>query len=97
HHFENAGKLKHYAARSLIFGFNDPATNQDKKPVAFDKQDPFKNLGIRKVTAGNSGNTTSVDVNDIVLVKAEFSGLSGMQQMIKGDKSINGGSLNDAD
>jgi len=36
-------------------------------------------------------------VNDVVLAKAEFSGLSGMQQMIKDNNSIGAGSSNDSD
>ena len=36
-------------------------------------------------------------VNDVVLTKVEFSGLSGMQQMIKDNNSIGGGSANDTD
>ena len=97
HHFQQNGKVKHYAARSLIFAFNDPATSEDKKQLPFNKDDPFKELGIRKVIASSRGDSTALDVNDVVLAKAEFSGLSGMLQMIKGDKSINGGSSSDAD
>ena len=44
----------HYATRSLIFAFNDPATNSDKKPSPFDKDEPFKELGIRLVTSKGS-------------------------------------------
>jgi 3',5'-cyclic AMP phosphodiesterase CpdA len=97
HHLQQNGKVKHYAARSLIFAFNDPATNEDKKQLPFNKDDPFKELGIRQVTANATGDKTALDVNDIVLAKAEFSGLSGMQQMIKHNNSIGGGSSNDAD
>jgi hypothetical protein len=97
HHFQQNGKVKHYAARSLIFAFNDPATSEDKKQLPFNQDDPFKELGIRKVAAGGNGDRFALDVNDVVLAQAEFSGLSGMQQMIKGDKSISGGSSSDAD
>jgi len=97
HHLQQNGRVKHYAARSLIFAFNDPATNVDKKPLPFNKDDPFKQLGIRQVTANGTGDKAALDVNDIVLTKAEFSGLSGMQQMIKHNTSIGGGSSNDAD
>jgi 3',5'-cyclic AMP phosphodiesterase CpdA len=96
-HIQQQGKITHYAARSLIFAFNDPATNQDKKQLLFDKDDPFKQLGIRKVTASGAGNGAAFEVNDVVLAKAEFAGLSGMQQMIKNNNSISGGSSNDAD
>src|SRR5581483_10128029 len=85
HHFQQNGKIKHYAARSLIFAFNDPATNEDKKPLPFNKDDPFKELGIR--TVGDGGNRTVPAVNDVVLTRTEFSGVSGMQQMIKDSNS----------
>jgi predicted phosphodiesterase len=94
-HFQQNGKVKHYAARSLIFAFNDPATNKDKKQLPFNQDDPFKDLGIRTVTDEKA--KAVLDVNDIVLTKAEFSGLSGMQQMFKSNKSIGRSSSNDAD
>ncbi len=96
-HFQQNGKIKHYGARSLIFAFNDPATNQAKKQLPFDKHDPFKQLGIRQVIASGINNNTAFDVNDIVLAKAEFSGLSGMQQIIKNSDSKGGGSSDDTD
>jgi len=98
HDVHQAGNVKHYAARSLIFAFNDPATNDDKKPLAFDQTDPFKDLGIRLVSS-KSADSKSADlaVKDVVLTKAEFSGLSGMQQMIKDNNSIGGSSSNDSD
>jgi 3',5'-cyclic AMP phosphodiesterase CpdA len=95
HHIQQNGRVRHYAARSLIFAFNDPATNEDKKPLPFDKDDPFKELGIR--TVGDSSDRAQLAVNDVVLTRAEFAGLSGMQQMIKGNNPIGGGSSNDAD
>jgi hypothetical protein len=33
----------------------------------------------------------------VVLTNAEFAGLSGMQQMIKRNNAVGGGSFNDAD
>jgi 3',5'-cyclic AMP phosphodiesterase CpdA len=95
HHIQQNGRVRHYAARSLIFAFNDPATNEDKKPLPFDKDDPFKELGIR--TVGDGSDRAQLAVNDVVLTRAEFAGLSGMQQMIKDNNSIGGGSSNDAD
>jgi hypothetical protein len=95
HHFQQNGSVRHYAARSLIFAFNDPATNEDKKQLPFNKDDPFQELGIRSVT--DERDRAALNVNDIVLARAEFSGLSGMQQMLKGNNSIGGGSSNDAD
>jgi 3',5'-cyclic AMP phosphodiesterase CpdA len=98
HHVQQAGKVKHYAARPLIFGFNDPATNDDKKKLPFDKDDPFKDLGIRLVgSRGASDSNAPLDVDDIVLTKAEFSGLSGMQQFIKGGSSAGSQESKDSD
>jgi hypothetical protein len=98
HDLHQSGNVKHFAARSLIFAFNDPATNENKKQLPFDKDDPFKDLGIRQVSSRAPENQPAeLGVNDIVLSKAEFSGLSGMQQMIKDNKSIGGGSSNDSD
>jgi hypothetical protein len=93
-HFQQKGRVKHYAARSLIFAFNDPATNEDKKQLPFNKDDPFKELGIRTVTDKPD---RLLDVNDVMLARTEFSGVSGMQQIIKRNTSIGGGSFNDAD
>jgi 3',5'-cyclic AMP phosphodiesterase CpdA len=98
HDVRQVGRVPHYATRSLIFAFNDPSTNADKKPLPFDKNDPFKDLGIRLVGAqGDRKRTAKLDVDDIVLTKAEFSGLSGAQQMIKANGSIDGGTVNDSD
>jgi predicted phosphodiesterase len=92
------GRVMHYAARSLIFAFNDPATNTDKKPLPFDKDDPFKELGIRLINdQGNAERATSFDIKDIVLTKAEYSGLCGMQQMIKSNPALDGHSSNETD
>jgi hypothetical protein len=95
HHLWQNGKVKHYAARSLIFAFNDPAKNTEKRQLPFDKNDPFKELGVRQVIA--QGAQAVLDINDVVLTKAEFSGLSGMHQMIKDNNSFSRGSSNDAD
>jgi Calcineurin-like phosphoesterase len=98
HEVRRAGRVTHYAARSLIFAFNDPSTNADKKPLPFDKNDPFKDLGIRLVgVQGDRKRSEALEVDEIVLTKAEFSGLSGIQQMIKGNGSIHGGTVNDSD
>jgi predicted phosphodiesterase len=98
HDIHQSGNVRHYAARSLIFAFNDPATADSKQPLTFDKQDPFKELGIRFVNEkGGNDDAAGIEITDIVLAKAEFSGLSGMQQMIKGNNSIGGSSSDDAD
>jgi len=43
--FHQAGTTKMYAARSLIFAFPDPAM-QVKKPMPFDKAQPFQCTAI---------------------------------------------------
>jgi 3',5'-cyclic AMP phosphodiesterase CpdA len=97
HDFHDDGHAKHYAARSLIFGFPDPATPGDKKPLPFDKTAPFKNLGIRLVgSEGASAPAAAPTVEDVELTMREFSGSSGMQQLIKSGNSA-AGTSNDAD
>ena len=74
------GHAKHYAARSLIFAFPDPAKVEDKKPIPFDKDQPFKNLGIRVVNALPGQRP---GVKDVELTLREYSGVNGIQQMLK--------------
>jgi predicted phosphodiesterase len=98
HDVHQSGNVTHYAARSLIFAFNDPATNEEKKQLPFDKNDPFRELGIRLVDSGGAEEkTAALGVKDVVLTKAEFSGLSGMQQMIKDNNLPVEGSSSDTD
>src|SRR5205814_26748 len=40
-HQHASGHARHYAARSLVFAFPDPATTAEKKPIAFDPTHPF--------------------------------------------------------
>lgn len=98
HHEQRTnGKIMHYAARSLIFAFNDPAIDKDKKPLPFDKDDPFKELGIRLISDQEIASSAApIEVKDIILTKTEFSGLSGMQQMIK-DSPASGFSSDETD
>ena len=79
------GHIHHYAARSLIFAFPDPEKTVDKKPNPFDKDQPFKNLGIRLVHEGLAGKPqmNSVKVEDVELSAREFSGINGIQQILK--------------
>jgi hypothetical protein len=42
HDIHQSGKVGHYAARSLIFAFNDPAKSEDKKQLPCDKDDPSR-------------------------------------------------------
>jgi 3',5'-cyclic AMP phosphodiesterase CpdA len=79
------GHVHHYGARSLIFAFPDPEKVADKKPNPFDKDQPFKNLGIRLVHegAGAKPQANSLQVEDVELTTREFSGINGVQQLIK--------------
>ena len=86
-HEHEEGHAKHYAARSLIFGFPDPEKTpvDQKKPVAFDKDNPFKNLGIRVVNEvpGKRSQPTSLEINDVELSLREYNGVVGIQQLLK--------------
>ncbi|HEV8435607.1 MAG TPA: metallophosphoesterase [Thermoanaerobaculia bacterium] len=73
------GNAQHYAARSLIFAFPDPATTAEKKPLPFDPAQPFRNLGIRRIT--DSGAHLAID--DIELTKREVSGANGVAQLLR--------------
>src|ERR1043166_504997 len=47
--FHQHNNIRMYAARSLIFAFPDPANSAAKRPLPFNKEQPFKNLGLREV------------------------------------------------
>ena len=84
-HEQEQGHVHHYAARSLIFAFPDPENAPEKKPIPFDKDHPFKNLGIRMVheKLGARPLLNSVTVEDVELTVREFSGINGVQQILK--------------
>jgi hypothetical protein len=92
--FMQHGTAKHYAARSLIFAFNDPATNTDKKQMPFNQAQPFNNLGIRLVGDNQAGD---IEITEVELTTKEFGGVSGVQQMIKPNQSLGGSSSNETD
>jgi len=71
----------HYAARSLIFAFPDPEKVAQKKPIPFDKDHPFKNLGIRQVQARPA--SAELAVKDVELTIREYSGVNGVSQILK--------------
>lgn len=73
-----------YAARSLIFAFPDPEATPAKKPMPFDKDQPFKNLGLRVVNGKAGG--ADLQVEDVELTIREFSGTVGTDQMLKHGK-----------
>jgi hypothetical protein len=75
---------RHFAARSLIFSFPDPEKVEDKKPVAFEKERPFANLGIREVkTAHGIAVPHTIGLDDVHISLREFSGTEGIQQILK--------------
>jgi hypothetical protein len=82
------GNSQHYAARSLIFAFPEPpaASAAEKKPIPFDKTQPFRNLGIREVQGNGARHTLSV--NDVELTSRELSGTEGVQQILKQGESL---------
>ncbi len=79
------GHSQHYAARSLSFAFPDPDKVEEKKPIPFDKDQPFKNLGLRVVNQnqGRAAGVDSVTVKDVELAMNEFSGTEGFNQLLK--------------
>jgi len=79
--FHQQGNAKLYAARSLIFAFPDPATTPAKKPLPFDKAQPFKNLGLRRINGNANG--SDLQIEEVELATAEYSGTVGMDQMLK--------------
>jgi len=82
HDARTIGHARHLAARSLIFAFQDPAIGGDKKPVPFDKEKPFANLGIRQLRSGAKG--APLDVNEVELSTREYAGTAGIEQIKKG-------------
>lgn len=80
------GPVRHYAARSLIFAFPDPnGVSGPRKPLPFDKDHPFKNLGIRTVAFNGKPHpgTASLSIEDVELTAREFRGINGIQQFLK--------------
>jgi 3',5'-cyclic AMP phosphodiesterase CpdA len=82
HHVHQEGHATHYAARSLIFAFPDPEAGVPKKPAPFDKDQPFKGLGLRVVAESGKGGQRPA-VEDVELTLREFSGTVGIQQLLK--------------
>lgn len=79
-HEHEEGHINHYSARSLAFAFPDPATEGDKKPLPFNKEQPFKNLGLRILDRGKGPRLAARDVE---LTIREFDETNGIQQMLK--------------
>jgi hypothetical protein len=83
-HVLEQGHARHFAARSLIFGFPDPATTGVRKPLPFDPAAPFKDLGLRRVDLTRPGPEPVLDVTEVELRMAEYAGTVGSQQLLKG-------------
>jgi 3',5'-cyclic AMP phosphodiesterase CpdA len=80
------GTVHHYGARSLIFGFPDPnGATGPRKAVPFDKEHPFKNLGIRTVSFNGAPQpgTAPLSIEDVELTAREFRGINGVQQLLR--------------
>ena len=76
----HVGSTGHYGARSLIFAFPDPEQVADKKPMPFDREHPFRNLGVRFVDEKPDAAPT---VREVELTLREYSGVNGVQQLLK--------------
>jgi 3',5'-cyclic AMP phosphodiesterase CpdA len=76
---------RHYAARSLVFAFPDPGKVADKKPLPFDRDHPFRNLGLRVVQAGPGAPPAplALGMDEVELALQERSGTEGFQQILK--------------
>jgi hypothetical protein len=82
-HEQILGHTRHYAARSLCFAFPDPLVAVDKKALAFDPAEPFKNLGIREVRASAEKKGATLAVSEVSLEARELSGTEGFNQLLK--------------
>ncbi|HUJ14955.1 MAG TPA: metallophosphoesterase [Thermoanaerobaculia bacterium] len=78
HDVHHTDRATHYASRSLIFAFPDPTSTAEKKPLAFDPAEPFRNLGLQRVS-----NRRPLQVDDVELTLTEFGGTDGAQQISK--------------
>jgi 3',5'-cyclic AMP phosphodiesterase CpdA len=82
-HEQKVGHASSYAARSLCFAFPDPQGAADKKAIPFDQAEPFRNLGIRQVTAAAGKTGPTLDVSEVSLDARELSGTEGFNQLLK--------------
>lgn len=83
-HDHTEGHIAHHAARSLIFSFPDPEATNEKKPLPFNKEQPFANLGIREIAeAKGHAAVQTAGIDEVQLSLREFSGTEGIQQFIR--------------
>ena len=81
HNVHAEGNATHYAAKSLIFAFPDPESGAPKKPLPFDPDKPFANLGIRSIHETPPAGRPSIA--EVELSVREYSGTVGIQQFVK--------------
>jgi len=86
-HHAVTGTAQHHAARSLIFAFPDPSV-AEKKPLPFNPQQPFHNLGIRTVIGNTAARPFAAGINDVELSMREISGTEGVQQLLRSGESL---------
>src|SRR5512133_234117 len=84
-HVHEEARVRHLAARSLIFAFPDPDGAGEKKPLPFEPAHPFRNLGPRvlRASAGSPPSTRSLGAEDVELTMREHSGTEGFQQLLR--------------
>ena len=84
-HVHDTPGCHHAAARSLIFAFPDPDQAQEKKPLPFDPEHPFKNLGPRVVHAerGAPPAALALGLDQVELTMREHSGTEGFNQLLR--------------
>ena len=87
-HTHTEGHATHIAARSLIFAFPDPAAGVPKKPIPFDPQKPFRNLGLRVIQEHGARAGGSPRIQDVELTLREYSGTVGIQQLLRQGESL---------
>jgi 3',5'-cyclic AMP phosphodiesterase CpdA len=82
-HVHEEGHARHFAARSLAWGFPDPSVDE-KKAIPFDPAHPFSGLGVRVAHArpGERPGTATVGADDVELTRAEYSGTEGFAQLL---------------
>jgi 3',5'-cyclic AMP phosphodiesterase CpdA len=89
-HTHTEGHATHHAARSLIFAFPDSEAGVPKKPIPFDPQKPFQNLGLRVVgePGARAAGSSSPRIEEVELTLREYAGTVGIQQFLKEGVSL---------
>jgi hypothetical protein len=84
-HVHEEPRVRHLAARSLIFAFPDPDGTAEKKPLPFDAANPFRNLGARVLheSAGAAPSPPLLRAEEVELTMREHSGTEGFQQLLR--------------